>query len=198
VDGKGPRAIASVGSKLVVANYFSYNVSIIDLSQREPEVVSIELAPPSVPSAARLGERRFNDAALCFQQWQSCASCHDVDGRMDALNWDLLNDGAGNPKNAKSLVWAHQTPPAMALGVRPNAEAAVSAEIIHLLFSEQPKEVTFAMNEFLKSLEPVPSPSLSDPTLADRIQRGRSLFNQPRIGCNDLSSPTPFHRSSDS
>ena len=28
----------------------------------------------------------------------SCATCHP-DGRSDGLNWDLLNDGIGNPKN---------------------------------------------------------------------------------------------------
>ena len=43
------------------------------------------------------------------------------------LNWDLLNDGVGNPKNTRSLLLAHKTPPAMFLGVRANAEAAVRA-----------------------------------------------------------------------
>ena len=33
----------------------------------------------------------------------------------DGVNWDLLNDGMTNPKNAKSLVGSDRTPPSMAL-----------------------------------------------------------------------------------
>ena len=32
----------------------------------------------------RKGEQYFNDATLCFQKWQSCASCHP-DARADGL-----------------------------------------------------------------------------------------------------------------
>ena len=35
---------------------------------------------------------------------------------MDGLNWDLLNDGIGNPKNTRNLLYAHKTPPAMRWG----------------------------------------------------------------------------------
>ena len=49
----------------------------------------------------RRGEMLFNDATLCFQRWQSCSSCHP-DARADGLNWDLINDGIGNPKNRVS------------------------------------------------------------------------------------------------
>ena len=27
------------------------------------------------------------------------------------MNWNLLNDGMGNPKNVKSMLLAHATPP---------------------------------------------------------------------------------------
>ncbi len=40
----------------------------------------------------RKGEFYFHDAGICYQGWQSCASCHPGEGRSDALNWDLLND----------------------------------------------------------------------------------------------------------
>ena len=59
----------------------------------------------------------FNDAEICFQHWQSCASCHP-DARVDGLNWDLMNDGLGNPKNTRSMLLVHQGGPAMSLGVR--------------------------------------------------------------------------------
>ena len=78
---------------------------------------------------ARKGEFYFHDAGICFQGWQSCASCHPGQARVDGLNWDLLNDGIGNPKNTKSLLLAHKTPPAMSMGVRETAETAVRAGI---------------------------------------------------------------------
>ena len=77
------------------------------------------------PTLSRRGEFYFNDATIGFQGWQSCASCHSSEGRVDGLNWDNLNDGIGNPKNAKSLFLAHRTPPSMALGVRADANIAV-------------------------------------------------------------------------
>jgi cytochrome c peroxidase len=72
----------------------------------------------------------------------------------------LVNDGLDNPKNTKSLLLAFQTPPAMWLGVRETAESAVRAGIKHILFTQQPEEVAAAIDEYLKSLKPVPSPYL--------------------------------------
>ena len=34
------------------------------------------------------GELYFNDARLCFQQWQSCGTCH-IDGRTDDMEWSF-------------------------------------------------------------------------------------------------------------
>ena len=66
-----------------------------------PKASSLSLGTVREPSLERKGEMLFNDAQLCFQGWQSCASCHPADARADGLNWDLLNDGIGNPKNVK-------------------------------------------------------------------------------------------------
>jgi cytochrome c peroxidase len=97
---------------------------------------------------------------------------------VDGLNWDLPNDGTGNPKNTKSLLLAHKTPPSMWLGVRTNAEAAVRAGIRHILFTEQPEEVPAAIDEYLKSLKPVPSPYLVDGKLSEAAERGQKVFLQ--------------------
>ena len=132
LPGKGPRALALAGSKLYVANYFSDDLCRIDLAAFEPRVEPLSLGPVREQSIERKGEMLFNDAQICFQGWQSCASCHDTDARTDALNWDLLNDGVNNPKNTRSLLWAHQAGPAMALGVRTNAQSAVRAGIHHI------------------------------------------------------------------
>ncbi len=102
LGGNGPRALVVAQGVAYAAEFFSDSVSTIDLEARSVAGV-IALTPPGQLDPAREGERLFHDATICHQSWQSCASCHP-DGRLDGLNWDLLNDGPGNPKNTKSLV----------------------------------------------------------------------------------------------
>jgi cytochrome c peroxidase len=106
------------------------------------------------------------------------------------LNWDLLNDGLGNPKNTKSLLLAHKTPPAMSLGVRDTAETAVRAGIKHILFSSRPEDVAAAMDEYLKSLQAVPSPCLVAGRLSKSAERGKEVFL--RAGCAKCHPPGLF------
>jgi YVTN family beta-propeller protein len=201
----GPRAVVLLGRKAYVANYFSDSLSLVDLSSPEPRPQSIPLL--SRPSAAgakgpaspldrmpltRKGEFYFNDAGICFQGWQSCATCHPGQARVDALNWDLLNDGIGNPKNTKSLLLSHKTPPAMSMGVRDTAETAVRAGIQHILFTVQPEEVATSMDAYLKSLKPVPSPLLVNGRLSDSARRGEKLFKDRQVGCATCHPPGLF------
>jgi YVTN family beta-propeller protein len=183
LNGNGPRALVLAGSRAFVASYFSDSLDVVDLSARAPEAQGIPLNPGHSLTALRRGEMYFNDATLCFQGWQSCASCHDDDGRVDALHWDLLNDGIGNPKDTKSLLWAHRTPPSMSLGVRANASIAVRNGIQNSLASVQPEEVPQAMDQWLKSLQPAPSPWLVNGRPSQAAQRGKTLFNSPEVGC---------------
>ena len=215
----GPRAVVFAGQKVYTANYFSDSLSVIDLGTTNVTVKSIPLGPKTETDGARLadqaglanrvgladragradtvrrGEFYFNDAALCQQGWQSCASCHPGDARMDGFNWDLLNDGIGNPKSTRSLLLAHKTPPAMFLGVRTNAEAAVRAGINHILFTDQPEEVPAAIDEYLKSLKPVPSPHLVHGKLSQAAQRGKILFAAKAdcAGCHVPGLYTDLH-----
>jgi cytochrome c peroxidase len=106
---------------------------------------------------------------------------------VDGLNWDLLNDGIGNPKNTKSLLLAHKTPPMMSLGVRASAEMAVRAGIKSILFTNQPEEVAASIDEYLKSLKPVPSPYLVRGKLSEAAERGKKFFSQ--AGCADCHVP---------
>jgi cytochrome c peroxidase len=126
----------------------------------------------------RRGEFYFHDAGICFQTWQSCATCHPGEGRVDGLNWDLLNDGIGNPKNTKSLLLSHRTPPAMSMGVRETAETAVRAGIRHILMTVQPETVARSIDAYLKSLTPVPSPRLADGKLSAAAVRGERVFKK--------------------
>jgi len=192
LPGKGPRSLVVLGSKAYVAEFFSDSLAVVDLKAKgDGQTSTIALGPKPQPTVRRRGQLLFSDATICYQHWQSCASCHP-DGRTDALNWDLLNDGAGNPKNTKSMILAHKTSPAMAEGVRPTAEAAVRAGIAHILFSDRPEEEAAAIDEYLRSLEPVPSPHLVDGRLSPAAERGKKLFESNRVGCHKCH-PAPLY-----
>jgi YVTN family beta-propeller protein len=177
----GPRAVVIVGHTVYVANYFSDTLTAIDLSAANPKVQSLALGPKPAMDAVRQGEFYFHDARMCFDGWQSCSSCHPGGARADGLNWDLLNDGVGNPKNTKSLLFAPRTPPLMSLGGRADAKAAVRAGIQNILFTRQPEEVVNAIEAYLQSLQPVASPYLVHGLLSEAARRGKKLFR--RAGC---------------
>jgi DNA-binding beta-propeller fold protein YncE len=192
LQGNGPRALAMAGARVLVANYFSDDLSVIDLSRPDPRAETVALAPARESSPVRRGERLFNDATLCQGAWQSCASCHDSDARTDGLGWDLLNDGINNPKNAKSLVWSHQTAPVMWMGVRENAETAVRAGLRYILFTQQPEAVPAAMDAYLRSLHPAPSPRLVGGRLSAAAERGKQTFFDAEVGCARCHPPPLF------
>jgi hypothetical protein len=183
VGGKGPRAVAVAGSRVAAACHFSDCVQLVELGSdpRFVEVREIVLAERTEPDAARRGEMLFHDATTCFQHWQSCTTCHP-DGRADALNWDLLNDGIGNPKQTKSMVRAIQTPPAMISGIRESAEVAIRAGMRHIQFAVRPEEEAVAMEAYVRSLEPVPSPALVDGRLSEAAERGRKIYEAADCG----------------
>lgn len=177
LPGKGPRSLAIIGRKAYVAEYFSDSMALVDITKGSRHKTSSVALGPKVPmTARRRGEMLFNDALICFQGWHSCASCHPSDARMDALNWDLLNDGLGNPKNTKSLLLSHKTPPSMITGIRESAELAVRAGIRHILFAVRPEQEAADIDEYLKSLKPVPSPHLVAGKLSESARRGRTVF----------------------
>ncbi|UCF17239.1 MAG: c-type cytochrome, partial [Phycisphaerales bacterium] len=182
LTGNGPRGLAIIGTKAYVAEYFTDSLGVVDIDPEiRPRAKSIPLGPKTAVGIVRQGEIFFHDAELCFQKWQSCASCHPGDARSHALNWDLMNDGLGNPKNTKSLLLAHKTPPSMGLGVRSDAEAAVRAGIRHIQFAVRPEEDAVAIDEYLKALKPAPSPHLVKGKLSRSAKRGRKLFES--TGC---------------
>lgn len=191
LPGKGPRGLAVAGSKFYVAQYFSDSVALVDPHVEDAAPAAVALGKAPQMTQERRGEMLFHDATICYQQWISCASCHP-DGRMDSLNWDLMNDGVGNPKNTKSLLLAHQTPPAMAEGVRMSAEEAVRSGIRHILFTDRPEEEAAAIDAYLKSLRPTPSPHLIDGRLSPAAQRGQTLFESPSVGCAKCH-PAPLY-----
>ena len=190
LKGLGPRAIEIEGDKLYAAEYFSGSIAIVDLNNIYAEAKSVPLGNEEEMSAVRRGDFLFHDAGHCFQQWQSCISCHPADGRSDGLNWDLLNDGIGNSKNSRSLLLSHETPPVMITGIRADAETAVRAGIKYIQFSSLPDEDASAIDAYLKSLKPVPSPYLIEGELSESARRGELVFQKAQ--CNLCHGPPLF------
>jgi DNA-binding beta-propeller fold protein YncE len=188
VQGNGPRDFIYDGEKIIVPTFFTDQVNIINLTTKQNNLLSLN--PGYEPTIERLGEQYFNDASLCFQEWQSCNGCHPGDGRTDGLNWDLLNDGIGNPKNCKSMLYSHVTPPAMITGIRPDAETAVRAGFVHIQFAQVSEDHKIAVDEYLKSLRPLPSPYLVDGKLSDKALRGKEVYE--KLNC-DYCHTGPYH-----
>ena len=179
--GKGARYVAAHNGKVFVSDYFSGGLSVVD-ENRFNELRFIKLGDEPEPDNIRKGELFFADAMICFQNWQSCISCHPG-ARADGLNWDLINDGIGNPKNSKSLLYSHVTPPCMITGIRASAEIAVRAGIRLIQFSERHEKDAECMDQYLRSLTPLPSPYLKNGKLSKTAQKGKQIFE--RVGCAD-------------
>jgi len=175
--GNGPRGIclSPDGTKLYVAHYFTGNVVEMDAAKgKVRRELSLGAQPELDP--VRFGEQIFHDASLCFQHWQSCATCHP-DTRSDGLRWDLLNDGMGNPKRTRSLVNSYRTAPVMAKGVRQEMGVAVRAGFKFILFAVRPEEEYEAVDSYLRAVQPRPSPFLTpDGKLTPAAKRGKQLF----------------------
>lgn len=190
LNGIGPAYVISHSDKLYISNYFSDELELISLSG-ERRSTSIKIGVRDMLSSQeRYGEHLFHSASRCFQQWQSCASCHPGEGRVDGLNWDLMNDGIGNPKNTKSLLYTHVTPPAMATGIRANAETGVRAGFKFIQFFNVSEEDAQAVDAYLKSLKPVASPYLVNGKLSKSAKQGKQVFD--KMGCANCHSGTYF------
>ncbi|MBI9017983.1 MAG: PQQ-binding-like beta-propeller repeat protein [Phycisphaerae bacterium] len=189
LKGNGPRHLEIIGNNAYASEYFSGSLAKVEISLNDSVVQSFTLGKEKPVTIQRRGEMFFNDAALCFQQWQSCASCHP-DARTHGLNWDLLNDGIGNPKSTKSMLYAHQTPPVMVSGIRPDAQTAVRAGLRFIQFASRPEEDAQAIDEYLKSLKPLSSPYLVNGKLSESAIRGKEIFSF--TGCGRCHSGPLF------
>jgi YVTN family beta-propeller protein len=178
LKGRSPRELAYADGKIYVSSRFSPFIEVVPTEGGNH--TTLTLGEEAEPDGIRRGELAFCDASICYQQWQSCASCHP-DGRMDGLNWDQQNDGLGNPKNTKSLLYSHVTPPCMITGIRETAELAVRNGILHTLQTKQPEALSVDIDDYLKNLAPVASPFLKEYKKKDSKQLGKKLFEQ--AGC---------------
>jgi mono/diheme cytochrome c family protein len=184
ISENGPRGIAiSPDSKqIAVAAYFAGTVLLGD-GQMGAALKVIPVGTQPEADLVRRGEMVFFDATNCFQHWLSCGTCHP-EGRADGLNWDLLNDGIGNPKNGKSLLLSDKTPPAMSLGVRANMEVANTAGFRHILFREPDLKDLDAVHAYVRSMEPVVSPfRTAGGDLSEKAKKGKVIFESAKTAC---------------
>lgn len=184
IEGNGPRAMAMREGKIYLPTYFSDVLNVVDLAEQSVEVVAYN--PQRVESPRDRGERAFNDASFCYQNWQSCNGCHPDDGRTDGMNWDLMNDGIGNPKNCKSMLFSFQTPKNMISGIRDHAGIAVRAGYKFIQFCDVDEATASDVDEYIRSLEPLPSPYLVDGELSEKAVQGRKVYE--KYGCAECHS----------
>ena len=182
--GNGPRKMVLSEGKAYVPTYFSDTLNVVNLADQSVEFLAYN--PTRVESMADKGERAFNDAALCYQNWQSCNGCHPGNGRTDGMNWDLMNDGIGNPKNCKSMLLSFDTPRCMISGIREHAGLAVRAGYKFIQFCDVDESVAECVDQYIKSLKPLPSPYLVDGKLSEKALAGRKLYE--KHGCADCHS----------
>lgn len=177
LQGNGPRNFTLDDRQAYIPTYFSDTLNIVNL-ETPTDIKATALVEQRKETEVDKGEKYFNDATYCFQNWQSCNGCHPGDGRTDGLNWDNLNDGIGNPKNCKSMLYAHVTAPSMISGIRENAEKAVRAGYKYIQFNEVPENIAKCVDEYLKHLEPVPSPYLVNGKLSNKAEKGKAVFKK--------------------
>lgn len=188
LSGKGVRAITISGNTAYIGQYFTGDIATVDLTSRSIKTLNFVEQPEN--DDVRMGEILFSDANNCYQKWQSCLSCHP-DAVADGFNWDNLNDGLGNPKSAKSMLYSHRTPPVMITGIRDSAETAVRTGMKYIQFNQLEEEKLQLIDAYLKSLQPTESPYLnSDGTLTESAKRGKKLFEEQ--GCVECH-PAPLY-----
>ena len=184
IEGNGPRNMTLKDGKLYLPTYFSDTLNVVNIAEQKIDYIAYNSHRVEAP--ADMGERAFNDAALCFQNWQSCNGCHPGDGRTDGMNWDLMNDNIGNPKNCKSMLFSFDTPACMISGIRAHAGLAVRAGYKFIQFCDIPEDMAYNVDEYIKSLKPLQSPYLVNGELSEKALQGRKVYE--KYGCANCHS----------
>lgn len=201
-NGNGTRSVTVCGDKLIGVNYFSGDIFAINasddfidtdsnsgreyiLNHKTPLVLTAkQLGTCKLTSSKGRGEAYFHDATLAFQKWQSCATCHPNDARVDGLNWDLLNDGAASLKQTKSMLYSHKTPPSMISGIRENAKKAVRSGFKYIMFAKVDENICADVDAYLLSLEAIPSPYLENGYLSESAKAGKPIYDRECASCH--------------
>ena len=145
LKGKGPREVRfRPDGKLEVGLHFAEATALVDPASGavdEPDLPE-GLSAAVRADPVRRGAHYFNDATVCFQKWQSCASCHP-DGRTDGLTWDFPFSGGG-------LGHPERTPDLSAF--RASLPRRTRQGDFHILLYSASKEIGEAVDAYLQSL----------------------------------------------
>ncbi len=197
LGGEGARDIEVYGDKVYVAQYFSGDITVTD-DKCKTVLATYTLGDQPEKTPERLGESIWFSAAYCYQQWESCSSCHP-DARPDALNWDEGNDGWGTPKNTKSMMFTFRTPPVLVTGLKESGEVGVMESVRGGILSDMSNEMVESVYAYLRALLPTDSPHLTEKgTYSESALRGKELFE--KVGCAKchpapLYTDLKFHKS---
>lgn len=191
-----PRTLAIIGNRIYTAGYFDdpgarMERYVVKFGDEYPKKTYL-IGEKQAWTGEREGDKNFYDASLCFQEWQSCHSCHPFT-RPDALNW-ILGGGANQfPKNAKSMLYAWWTPPTTWTGRRGHAEASIKAGIELELFQAPTDKVADPMDTLFMYLRPMPSPYLEKGRLSEAAKRGKKIFyDKNKVDCIVCHPPPLF------
>ena len=196
VETKGPRDLVIIGNLVYTAGYFDdegarmerYTVKWDDTVIPETYVIG----ESRTWNGLRHGESNFYDASLCFQNWQSCHSCHPMT-RTNALNWILTGGAITAPKNTRSMLYSWWTPPVYWDGRRYGADTGIRKMIQLELFQAPSDEIARPLDTLLMYLKPTASPHLEKGKLTENTLRGKELFyNKDKVDCIICHPPPLF------
>lgn len=178
----GGRPVAAAftpdGAKVVVANYLSNSLQVVDAATAAVSK-TIALGGPAEPSLARRGEALFHDARLSFNQWYSCHTCH-VEGHTNGATFDTLNDGRyGNAKKTLSLRGVARTGPWTWHGWQKDLRTALAHSMKTTMQGPEPAAADLdALAAFVATLDFAPPPAPA----GEAARRGGAVFKAK--GCD--------------
>ena len=189
---EGPRGVALSPdqTQVAVAAYFAGQVLLVGTNGVTASAIALGAQPAE--DTLRRGERLFHDANGSYQRWVSCVTCHPG-ARADGMNWDMMNDGFGNPKNTKSMLYAPRTEPAMWTGIRANAMVGVQAGFKFIEFQAHPQQDYDDIYNFLTALEPEPSPYWVNGKLTPDAVQGKVIFESSEARCLHCHKPDYYY-----
>ena len=185
--GIGARSLVEYNGTLYCGLYYDGTVASVSLTNNNVSTISFAEQPEA--SLYRQGQILWNDATVCYQNWQSCSSCHP-DTSTDGLFWDFdVTDRVSF--NTKSPIMAFRTPPVTFSGGVEDAEEEIILSVYGDLYNASFKEEQYsALNEYLKGVLPTLSPELTrDGILTESALAGKSIFEKSCASCH----PAPFY-----
>lgn len=107
-----------------------------------------------VKTESMLSYKSWNDATLCYQNWQSCASCRPV-AHIDGLYWDNLNFRIRTLTQAKHMLHSFDRGRVMEARIRAETMTAVKAGFKYIMLNAGITQKQYdAVRAYLMALEP--------------------------------------------